>query len=581
MKRFLGLGLVLVLLYAILLTAIPASAVTAGPYNYTKGVIQNISNVSNKSLGNGKATYYKASVTSLMHNESNRSNTYNTHVVVGTKNSKFFVYSGETDDKMGYKKMSVHDMVVAFEKENPAWQVVAAVNGDFFNTSTGEPESPMIQQGNMLKPSKLDDMAGRGMVGVDDKTNKVVYHTIGNAYKNAGYGTSMTFKSVYQVQVLGTHKTNAIASYDCALGKAPTATLLSFTTPGYGNGEYEGKTVYVVDLERYRKDTQSHNGKARSSTYYYAYGKITKTITGTKDMKPAAGEVYIAASSTSQAPLLKVGTYVKVQKQLIGDWKNVSEAIGFKQQLVANGKLIFEGSTYSRYHHNNPNATATKNADEIKGYHCSCNPSKSNTLKWTEDIYDYPMAWKQRTAIGFKEDGSCVLMTVAKGSNNYWGATYVELGTQFLALGCTNAFLLDGGGSSTMLIREGNSLNTVFHAEEGSGGEGRVVGNTAIIAVRKDGVALPETDKVLDADSSDSNKKETTKNSEKKTDKKTDKVTEIVTDMATDFTDNGGSETVPVEEGGCGGVLAFPAILATSGIAVVGFSKKRGEKKKK
>ena len=101
-------------------------------------------------------------------------------------------------------------MVVAFEKENPAWQVIAAVNGDFFNTSTGEPESPMIQQGNMLKPSKLDDMNGRGMVGVDDVTNKVVYHTIGSAYQNAKYGTNMTFKSVYQVQVLGTHKTNAI-----------------------------------------------------------------------------------------------------------------------------------------------------------------------------------------------------------------------------------------------------------------------------------------------------------------------------------------------------------------------------------
>ena len=43
MKRFFGLGVVLVLLYAILLTAIPASAVTAGPYNYEKGVIQNIS----------------------------------------------------------------------------------------------------------------------------------------------------------------------------------------------------------------------------------------------------------------------------------------------------------------------------------------------------------------------------------------------------------------------------------------------------------------------------------------------------------------------------------------------------------
>ena len=580
MKRFFGLGIVLVLLYATLLTAIPASAATAGPYNYEKGVIQNISTGTTKSLGGGKATYYKSTVTSRMHNESSRQQSYATHVVVGGKDTKFFVYSGETSDKMGFKKMSVHDMVVAFEKENPAWQVVAAVNGDFFNTSTGEPESPMIQQGNMLKPSKLDDMNGRGMVGVDDVTNKVVYHTIGTAYKNAGYGTSMTFKGVYQVQVLGSHKTNAIASYDCSIGKAPTDTQLSFTTSDYGKGDYKGKTVYVVDLERYRKDTQSHNGSGRSSTYYYVYGKITKTMTGTENMKPAAGEAYIAVNNKDNAPLLKVGTYVKVQKQLIGDWKNVSNAIGFKQQLVANGNLIFPKGTYSRYHHSLKGGGDPENGN----YYCSCSNmmSKAEMEKWTEDIYDYPMCWKQRTAIGFKADGSCVLMTVAKSNEGSWGATYVELGTQFKALGCENAFLLDGGGSSTMLIREGDSLNTVFHAENGTDGEGRVVGNTAIIAVRKDGVALPETDKVLDAETEKATQKATNKKTDKKTEKVTENANENVTDMATGgFGSESGTGTSMEEVGGCGGALIFPALLTTAGITVVGFSKKRGDRKKK
>jgi hypothetical protein len=436
----------------------------------------------------------------------------------------------------------------------------------------------------MLKPSKLDDMNGRGMVGVDDVTNKVVYHTIGTAYKNAGYGTSMTFKGVYQVQVLGSHKTNAIASYDCSIGKAPTDTQLSFTTSDYGKGDYKGKTVYVVDLERYRKDTQSHNGSGRSSTYYYVYGKITKTMTGTENMKPAAGEAYIAVNNKDKAPLLKVGTYVKVQKQLIGDWKNVSNAIGFKQQLVANGNLIFPKGTYSRYHHSLRGGGDPENGN----YYCSCSNmmSKAEMEKWTEDIYDYPMCWKQRTAIGFKADGSCVLMTVAKSNEGSWGATYVELGTQFKALGCENAFLLDGGGSSTMLIREGDSLNTVFHAENGTDGEGRVVGNTAIIAVRKAGVALPETDKVLDAETENATQKATQKATNKKTDKKTEKVTENVNGNVTDMATGGfGSESgtgASIEEvGGCGGALIFPALLTTAGIAVVGFSKNRGDRKKK
>jgi hypothetical protein len=285
--------------------------------------------------------------------------------------------------------------------------------------------------------------------------------------------------------------------------------------------------------------------------------------------------------------LLKVGTYVKVQKQLIGEWANVSNAIGFKQQLVANGNILFPGGTYSRYHHNLKGGGDPENAN----YYCSsCTNlmSKSEMEKWTEDIYDYPMCWKQRTAIGFKADGSCVLMTIAKGSNNSWGATYVEIANQFKALGCTNAFLLDGGGSSTMLIREGNNLNTVFHAEEGSGGEGRVVANTAILAVRKDGVALPATDKVVDngmSGSSSSTNKNTGKNTGKNTDKVTDKVTDKATDApaGTDAPVGTGAPagTDAVAGGGCMGAVAAPAILATGAIAAVGFSKKRGDSKKK
>jgi hypothetical protein len=56
--------------------------------------------------------------------------------------------------------------------------------------------------------------------------------------------------------------------------------------------------------------------------------------------------------------------------------------------------------------------------------------------------------------------------------------------------------------------------------------------------------------------------------------KKTEK-TEAVDDGTTD------PGTDAAEDGGCRGMIALPAVIATSGLAVVGFSKKRGEKKKK
>lgn len=596
MKKFLGIGVAVSLLCATALATIPASAVTAGPYNYEKGCIQNVSISTTKELAKKAATYYKASVKSRMHNNSSckyGTQTYTTHVAVGTKDAKFFVYSGETSNKMGYQKKSVDDMVKAFEAENPAYQVLAAVNGDFFNPS-GETEEPMIQNYQLLKSYLLSDAQarGRGMVGINDLTGKVVYHTIGDAYKSAGYGTTYKFdantQSPYTVQVLGASNLDAKATYDCVLAKAPSLTprsQLSFTTSDYGKGDYAGMTVYEVELERYRKDTGSKNGSGGQNTYYFVQGKITKTITGTANMKPAAGKAYIAALSANQAKELKVGAIVRCQNAISKDWNNVGNAIGFKQQLVANGNIIFNGATYSRYHH----SSSTSSDNEKSGYKCdACNPSKSATTKWTEDVYDYPMCWKARTAIGFKDDGSCVLMAVQKSDSGSWAATYAELGAQFKALGCTNAFLLDGGGSTTMVIKDGSSFNTVYHAENGSDNEGRAIGNIAIIATLKDGAKAPvlegtsantntdkETEKATTApggSNNTSNKNdETNKNDKNDKTEETTLPTELASESSSELSTGAGNEA----NSGCGAVMAFPAILITAGISLAAVKKKR------
>lgn len=484
MKKFLSLTVTLLLLCTMLLAAIPVNAVTENPYTYEKGCLQDIEILSSKILGRNRASYYSTLVGSLMQNEESRLQYYQTHIVVGSKEAKLFVYSAASDDNMAYGLKTTLDIAKDFEKANPDYQVLAAINGDFFNTSTGETESPMIQDGNMLKAYILNDMIGRGMVGIDDTNGKLVYHTIGSSYKNAGYGTDYTFNGTYQVQVLNADKSAIEASYPSALSSAPSSTQVSFVTPDSSTGSYAGKTVYVVDLEAYRNDTGSHNKTPRTTVYYYAYGKITEVITGTSYMQPEAGKVYIAVNSDTQAPALKVGAYVKCQKVLSGDWENVSNAIGFKQQLMADGKILFN-NMYSRYHHSLTNV-AGGDYGEKEGYFCNCGSSKSETEKWTEDLYDYPMCWKNRTAIGFKPDGTCVFMTIGRSLEDGWGATYVEIASQLKALGCDNAFLLDGGGSSTMVIRQDGALKTVFKGEEGTAGEGRVVGNIALLAVPKE-----------------------------------------------------------------------------------------------
>ena len=596
------------LIFTTLFTAIPVNATTVGPYNYNSSKIKSISVSTTKQLQN--ATYYKATVNSTWHGLEKNWHDLTTHLVIGSKNTKFFVYSADSNDKLSYSRRSVEELVRKFEEENPAYQVVAAVNGDFFNTSTGEPEEPMLQNGDMLKSFLLSDMTGRGVVGTDDKTGKAIYYTIGNEYARNGYGTKLTYTGIYQVQVLGAHKTNAIISYSSTIGKSPSTSMVSFTTPDYSKGgDYTGKTVYVVDLERYRNDTGSHNGNPRTETCFYVEGKIIKKISGTANMKPQKGQAYIAVNSSTQAPYIKVGAYVKCQKVLTGEWANVSNAIGFKQQLLAEGKVLF----YNAYGRNHTSGDETE------------------TLKWTEDIYDYPHCWKARTAIGFKADGTCVMMVIPY--NGKLGATYHEMSNQFKALGCTNAFLLDGGGSSTMVIRENGSLKTIVHAEGGSGSEGREIANIAILAVRKPGVALPVQDKVIQID------KETSKDTAKDTAKDTETEVEESSDTEAIDVENSdsildeetdesyvesveGDEDASVEENedsvnedeeveeesdeeeeeededeedededddeksnkkdkdevetsGCGGAIALPATIVAGGLAVAGVKKKR------
>lgn len=60
-----------------------------------------------------------------------------------------------------------------------------------------------------------------------------------------------------------------------------------------------------------------------------------------------------------------------------------------------------------------------------------------------------------RTAIGISEDGKKVYMLVIDGRNFHYsnGMNYTELAQCFRALGAYNAINLDGGGSSTFIIR--------------------------------------------------------------------------------------------------------------------------------
>ena len=203
-------------------------------------------------------------------------------------------------------------------------------------------------------------------------------------------------------------------------------------------------------------------------------GEVVDIREGKENDKADQGYAFISAPKNINAKKMQVGTIVECEQQLDGEWKDVTNAIGVKQQILAEGNVLLK-NCYGTYN-------TEGNLEE--------------SLVWTADIYDYPHCWKNRTVLGFMADNTPVLLVAARSSHEgaykNLGASYYEMGEQLKALGCVNGFLLDGGGSSTFVIR--NADGTFSNAFVGEG-NGRAVGNAVILAVRDKSVLLPEDEK--------------------------------------------------------------------------------------
>lgn len=551
MKRLLKIaGATLLCCSFICMSMLGVGAETPSPYSLISGgSVTGVEMLSAKTMGGG-LNYYTANVTSHIQGLTTRDAIpYLTYGAIGTKETKMFVYSVGTDDGQNYKMTTVKQIVEQFEKDNPAWDAQIAINGDFFDietaitSDTGEPEGPMLQQGALYKAHN-SGATGRGIVGTDDE-GSMIYYTIGEIYSQKNYGTPFAVLKSYSVGVFGEHRTNIIKEYSAYDRTVQTRTKPIFIGPEDSVGmDTTDKTVFVVKCDIYRRAHIGINGAELETQGYFVEGEIIEAREGKKNDMPEKGHVLIAVPDVAEYPLLKTGAYVRCQRDVKGKWENVTNAVGFKQQILAEGTVLLQ------------NCYGTYNTSGNMG----------ETQKWTDDIWDYPHCWKNRTAIGFKEDGTPVLLVIKKSSHTgiykNLGASYYEIGEQLKALGCTNGFLLDGGGSTTFVVRnDDGSFSNAFVGE----GDGRAVANAVILAVRDKSVPLPTLDEVIPDE---------TESAKKKTEKVTEAPeTEQVTNEATDEVS---------EESGCASAAAFPTVLIGAALSLPVIVKSRkGRKAKK
>ena len=99
-----------------------------------------------------------------------------------------------------------------------------------------------------------------------------------------------------------------------------------------------------------------------------------------------------------------------------------------------------------------------------------------------------------RTSVGIKADGSVILMVADGRTNDSDGFTYGELGQYMKDLGAVNAINLDGGGSSSAVVK--NNETYAFEVMNyPSDGPEREVGNTLLVIDTDENASLPTLEK--------------------------------------------------------------------------------------
>ncbi len=497
-------------------TSIPvlsiSSATVSSPFDSTilsdsANSIKSVTVSSSESIGsNGEVSLYKATISSsgtrkdalktLLGIDSRTFEDTFSGVSIAT-GGRLFVYSKPTDDGQGFSNNLINDIAAQFEAEHPEWRVAVVTNASFFDNEDsktadmGEPEDIYIEDGKTYKSyiEKGEDggdvfKIGRGIVGLK-ADGTVIYNTIENGTSHYTGSTAYEFDSRYTLEVLGEGKSNSIYDYTMRADGMYDSVDLGFLTPDMAAKNLSSATVYKVKCDQFRRAHVGVNGREVGTKTYYFEGEIEAILSGSASMKAPEGYVYV----TAYAPLehLSVGTTVRATQKMTGEWADASYVFGYKQQILHEGTVLFKGSHQESY------------GDAIHG---------SYDASWSEDL-SYASYGSNRTAVGFKADGTPVIITMPRKIHGTYvennvtkdietSATYSEMAWYMKSIGCVNAFMMDCGGSMGMYKKSTDSdTYEVACCEPKHTQPSRPVANALILAYPS-GKSAPKEDALLD-----------------------------------------------------------------------------------
>lgn len=299
--------------------------------------------------------------------------------------------------------------------EASGYRVVAGMNGDFYNTSTGLPCGIVVSQGEL----KSSD-AGYYAIGFKADGSAVLGKP--HVKVSADLGYAVTDADNYPTQVV--RQLSAVNKV-----RASTGGIYLYTYD-FNSSHTTGNTEEGVDVVC----TIESGSLSIGGTVTARIDKITQTSSATPIAK---NQIVLSANAKSTAyytsALLNAPLGGTITLKVTADegWDGVQNAIGALYALVQNGSVV-------------------------SGLPSGANP---------------------RTAVGQKADGTLVFYTIDGRQSGYSvGATMTQIATRLVELGCVSGLCLDGGGSTTLTVTQPDAT-AAKTVNKPSGGSERAVSN--------------------------------------------------------------------------------------------------------
>ncbi len=371
----------------------------------------------------------------------------------GNQKYEIIAWSVQGNQQWDFKGMTA--IAQDFEKKNPEYIVIGGINGDFYDwhTTKDYPNSGNgmeVQNGEVIRPFR----GGNEAVGFKNNNDpdQIVYAS--NTYNHFSSNPYLTIYNndgtvLKEVELDGLNLANLengqTAAYFPRLENVylydefgnsvpnsygePTIKERLFHKPSLA----EGTAIYVIDGE---KVIYQANDKS-----YYGKGKITNI---NDDTEIVPNSFAIVSKNQELLNLLQKDVMIRVQ------YKVTDPELSQSENIMGSGHVLMKDGNFAEY--------------------------------YQEEYYS---TRAPRTIIGCKPDGTVCLLTMdgRQANLNYYGTNQQEINTILTELGIDDAYLLDGGGSSTFFVRENDGF---IVKNSPSDGQQRSVSNGFLIVTKKD-----------------------------------------------------------------------------------------------